>query len=107
MTEEALEAGIRVCGPGRPFRDIGRAIHQVIKHKDFVVCPGFTGHGIGTVFHRPPWIYHDGAYRRVAVRCEIMEAHRHVVNEEPEVMRPGHCFTIEVRRKLMIVSLCL
>ncbi|THG96999.1 hypothetical protein EW026_g4938 [Hermanssonia centrifuga] len=55
-TEEALEAGIR--------------------GKDFVVCPAFTGHGIGAVFHSPPWIFHD-------------------VNEEPGVMMPGDCFTIE------------
>ncbi|PSR78312.1 hypothetical protein PHLCEN_2v7434 [Hermanssonia centrifuga] len=59
-TEEALEAGIRVCGPGRPYRGIARAIHGVLQGKDFVVCPAFTGHGIGTVFHRPPWIFHDG-----------------------------------------------
>lgn len=25
-TQEALEVGIRQCGPGRPFKEIGRAI---------------------------------------------------------------------------------
>lgn len=93
----ALEAGIAVCAPGRPFRDIGEAIHEVCKaadaealskHKDSrerdcdsdawvtSVSPQFTGHGIGEVFHRPPWILH----------------HR---NDEPGFMKPGHCFTIE------------
>lgn len=76
VTEEAVEAGIRVCKPGQPLQQIARAIHEVLKDKDYTVCPGFTGHGIGTVFHRPPYICHDR-------------------NGEPGVMLPGHCFTIE------------
>ncbi|KAG1786265.1 methionyl aminopeptidase [Suillus plorans] len=76
MTNAALEAGINACGPGRPFNGIGRAIHEMVRNTRHSVCPAFAGHGIGTVFHRPPWIYHT-------------------LNEEPGVMLPGHCFTIE------------
>ncbi|KAG2041283.1 methionyl aminopeptidase [Suillus americanus] len=76
MTNTALEAGINACGPGRPFNGIGRAIHEIVRNTCHSVCPTFAGHGIGTVFHRPPWIYHT-------------------LNEEPGVMLPGHCFTIE------------
>ncbi|KAG1717468.1 peptidase M24, structural domain-containing protein [Suillus paluster] len=60
----------------RPFNAIGRAIYETIRNTRHSVCPAFAGHGIGTVFHRPPWIYHT-------------------LNEEPGVMLPGHCFTIE------------
>ncbi|KAF5378906.1 hypothetical protein D9757_008709 [Collybiopsis confluens] len=50
ITNEALEAGISVCGPGQPFKNIGRAIHTIIE-------PQYqSGHGIGSVFHRKPWI---------------------------------------------------
>ncbi|KAJ7898795.1 peptidase M24, structural domain-containing protein [Mycena leptocephala] len=42
----------------------------------FCISPHFTGHGIGTIFHRKPWIIHD-------------------LNDEPDIMGPGHCFTIE------------
>ncbi|PIL37611.1 hypothetical protein GSI_01305 [Ganoderma sinense ZZ0214-1] len=76
MTEAALEAGIAACGPGRPFKDIGKAIHEVLRGKDYSVSSAFTGHGIGQDFHRQPWIHH-------------------VLNDEPEVMQPGDCFTIE------------
>jgi methionyl aminopeptidase len=76
MTNIALEAGINACGPGRPFNGIGRAIHEIVRNTSHSVCPAFAGHGIGTVFHRPPWIYHT-------------------LNDEPGVMLPGHCFTIE------------
>ncbi|KII94586.1 hypothetical protein PLICRDRAFT_33389 [Plicaturopsis crispa FD-325 SS-3] len=75
-TQEAVEAAINICGPGRPFRDIGRTIYDIVHKRGFSISPQFTGHGIGTVFHRTPWILHDR-------------------NDEPEVMLPGHCFTIE------------
>ncbi|OAX42044.1 methionyl aminopeptidase [Rhizopogon vinicolor AM-OR11-026] len=75
-TSAALEAGIEACGPGRPFNAIGRAIHEATRNTRYAVCPAFAGHGIGTVFHRPPWI-------------------QHTLNDEPGIMLPGHCFTIE------------
>ncbi|KAF7307543.1 Methionine aminopeptidase [Mycena indigotica] len=76
MANQAVEAGISACGPGRPFRDIGRAIHDVLRNTNFSASPMFSGHGIGSEFHRKPWIFH-------------------IVNEEVERMEPGHCFTIE------------
>ncbi|KAG1877432.1 methionyl aminopeptidase [Suillus subluteus] len=68
ITNTALEAGINCL---RTW-----AIHEIVRNTCHSVCPAFAGHGIGTVFHRPPWIYHT-------------------LNEEPGVMLPGHCFTIE------------
>ncbi|KAJ6611495.1 methionyl aminopeptidase [Mycena sp. CBHHK59/15] len=82
-TNEALEAGIKACGPGRPFRNIGEAIHRLIRDSGFSISPQFTGHGIGTTFHRRPWIIHE-------------------LNEEPDVMMPGHCFTIEATQPCII-----
>lgn len=75
-TSDALDAGIAVCGPGQPFKFIGQAIHDLADRRGYSVSSQFTGHGIGEVFHRSPWILH----------------HR---NEEPGTMMPGHCFTIE------------
>ncbi|KAI0758187.1 peptidase M24, structural domain-containing protein [Fomes fomentarius] len=76
VTEAALEAGIGACGPGRRFRGIAKAIHELLRGRDYSVCPMFTGHGIGREFHRQPWIIHN-------------------LNDEPGVMEPGDCFTIE------------
>ncbi|KAG6917687.1 hypothetical protein DXG01_001662 [Tephrocybe rancida] len=65
LTNAALQAGIDACGPGKPFRDIGRAIHELIRNTSYSVSSQFTGHGIGT----PPliqgsnphgWIFPDG-----------------------------------------------
>ncbi|KAF8967476.1 methionyl aminopeptidase [Flammula alnicola] len=76
ITNEALERAIAVCGPGQPFRGIGKAIHALLLNKEYSVSSQFTGHGINTVFHCAPWILHH-------------------LNDEPGVMEPGHCFTIE------------
>ncbi|TEB23750.1 methionyl aminopeptidase [Coprinellus micaceus] len=76
VTNDALWAGIRACGPGKPFKGIGRAIYDSLKNKPFCVSSQFTGHGIGPVFHSQPWIVHTA-------------------NEEPGIMQPGHIFTIE------------
>ncbi len=67
-TEQALGAGIAACTPSRPFRDIGKAIHNFIKSKHdadggYTTSAAFTGHGIGTAFHTLPWIVHTRAYR--------------------------------------------
>jgi len=85
MSLLALHAGISACGPGNPFKLIGQAIHDAVhqlpidspeEENSYSICSQFAGHGIGTDFHKPPWIVHD-------------------INEEPGVMLPGDCFTIE------------
>lgn len=105
MTNAALEAGINACGPGRPFNGIGRAIHEIVRNSRHSVCPAFAGHGIGTVFHRPPWIYHT----RKSMFCSRVDGIIDVcfaVNEEPGVMLPGHCFTIEAISSVHLVTYC-
>ncbi|KAM6488857.1 methionine aminopeptidase [Amanita muscaria] len=81
----ALHAGISICAPGRPFKSIGQAIHDSVHQSSvnvsaeediYSINTQLTGHGIGTDFHKQPWIVHD-------------------INEEPGIMVPGDCFTIE------------
>ncbi|KAI6097470.1 peptidase M24, structural domain-containing protein, partial [Pisolithus sp. B1] len=72
-TKPALEAGIGACGPGHPFWDVGQAIHDLIQH-----TPGYSVHGIGEVFHRPPCTYHTL-----------------FTTDQVRTMLPSHCFTIE------------
>ncbi|PFH44865.1 hypothetical protein AMATHDRAFT_72164 [Amanita thiersii Skay4041] len=91
-TNLALKEGISACGLNQPYKGIGHAIHHLLRRlnrscaidhsqevdeaRSFCVSPQFTGHGIGTEFHTPPWIIHD-------------------LNEEPGTMQLGDCFTIE------------
>mmetsp|Transcript_10529 Transcript_10529/g.18063 ORF Transcript_10529/g.18063 Transcript_10529/m.18063 type:complete len:374 (-) Transcript_10529:60-1181(-) len=76
ITKEALDRSIAVCGPGVPFKSIGKAIHDhADKHKMGVVR-SFVGHGVGKVFHAGPAVLH---YR----------------NSEKGKMEVGQTFTIE------------
>jgi len=77
ITNNVLDLAIQYCGPGKPFKGIGKVIHDHTRRSgNYCVSQRFTGHGIGSAFHRPPWILHH-------------------LNDEPGVMLPGHCFTIE------------
>jgi methionyl aminopeptidase len=62
VTRRALQAGINVCRPGVPFKEIGRAIHDLVKNPidgyDYCISAPFAGHGIGKAFHREPAIVH-------------------------------------------------
>lgn len=66
ITREALAQGIMACGPGRPFSDIGRKINDLVAQHGYSVNQQFTGHGIGKVFHRPPWILHHSKYKSLS-----------------------------------------
>ncbi|WVQ99433.1 methionine aminopeptidase, type I [Kwoniella sp. CBS 9459] len=75
-TQEALDVGIRACGVGRRYKDIGAEIEDFARRHGFSVNAQFSGHGIGKRFHQPPWIFH-------------------IRNNESGEMKPGDCFTIE------------
>jgi methionyl aminopeptidase len=75
-TTEALMAGIGACGPGAPLKGIGHAIQAVAEKHKFNLSKSFIGHGVGTVFHSSPHVFHTR-------------------NNEPGVMTPGMTFTIE------------
>ncbi len=62
---------------GRDYKDIGAIIEDHVTERGFTSVKNFCGHGIGSVFHTNPNIFH---YR----------------NSEPNgQMAPGHTFTIE------------
>lgn len=76
VTEECLEKGIALCKDGASFKKIGKKISEHAEKYGFGVVDRFVGHGVGTVFHSEPLIYH----------------HR---NDHPGEMVEGLTFTIE------------
>ncbi|KAE8651804.1 methionine aminopeptidase 1B, chloroplastic isoform X1 [Cucumis sativus] len=76
VTEECLDRGIAVCKDGASFKKIGKRISEHAEKYGYGVVDRFVGHGVGSVFHSEPLIYH----------------HR---NEEPGHMVEGQTFTIE------------
>lgn len=76
VTREAMYKAIEICKPGVPYSKIGEVINDyAIKH-NYVVCPHFTGHGIGQNLHEGPFVYH-------------------VPNNTADKMEVGNVFTIE------------
>lgn len=61
VTREAMFKAIEICKPGVPYSKIGEVIDDYVSKYSYVVCPFFTGHGIGSVLHLGPYVYH---YRR-------------------------------------------
>ncbi|KAL0408830.1 UNVERIFIED_CONTAM: Methionine aminopeptidase 1B, chloroplastic [Sesamum radiatum] len=58
VTEECMYKGIAVCKDGALFRKIGKRISEHAEKFGFGVVDRFVGHGIGTIFHSEPLIYH-------------------------------------------------
>jgi methionyl aminopeptidase len=59
-TYESMMKAISIIKPGIKLGDIGATIQDYIKSKGFSVVKDYCGHGIGTVFHKPPNVLHYG-----------------------------------------------
>jgi methionyl aminopeptidase len=75
-TKAALDAAIKLCGPGVPIHAVGASIAAALAGARLEGVSAFAGHGIGGVFHTEPIVHHH-------------------VNDSPYIMRPGMTFTIE------------
>lgn len=60
ITYEATMRGIEQVRPGAHFGDIGHAIQSFVEKKGYTSVEGYTGHGIGQVFHDYPQVLHFG-----------------------------------------------
>jgi methionyl aminopeptidase len=56
VTEDALWAGLAAVRPGGRLSDIGHAVEAVVRPYGFGLLEDYTGHGIGTAMHEPPYV---------------------------------------------------
>eukprot|EP00933_Yihiella_yeosuensis_P028038 TRINITY_DN21843_c0_g1_i1.p1 TRINITY_DN21843_c0_g1~~TRINITY_DN21843_c0_g1_i1.p1 ORF type:complete len:397 (-),score=59.06 TRINITY_DN21843_c0_g1_i1:16-1182(-) len=75
--QTAMMDGIKVCGPGVDFREIGKRIEAVADEHHLNVSDLFIGHGIGSFFHGAP------------------EVHPYENDLDQGLMLPGMTFTVE------------
>jgi methionyl aminopeptidase len=59
-TYESMMKAISIIEPGTRLGNIGAAIQNYVEPKGFSIVRDFCGHGIGTVFHKPPNVLHYG-----------------------------------------------
>ncbi len=56
VTEDALWAGLAAVRPGGRLSDVGHAVETVIRPHGYGLLEDYTGHGIGTSMHEPPYV---------------------------------------------------
>ena len=59
-TYESMMKAISIIKPGIKLGDIGATIQDYVESRGFSVVRDFCGHGIGTIFHKPPNVLHYG-----------------------------------------------
>jgi len=59
-TYNSMMKAISIIKSGIHLGDIGEVIQTYVEKKGFSVVRDFCGHGIGTVFHKPPNVLHYG-----------------------------------------------
>lgn len=74
---DCMWEGIRAVENGGFYSDIGDAIQGLSDELGYSVVQDYCGHGIGRGFHEDPLVLH---YR---------------TGRKSEMIKPGHCFTIE------------
>ncbi|XP_073301381.1 methionine aminopeptidase 1B, chloroplastic-like isoform X1 [Primulina huaijiensis] len=90
VTEECMYKGIAACEDGALFRKIGKRISDHAEKFGYGVVDRFVGHGIGTIFHSEPFIFHhrnDKAGRMVEGQTFTIEPIL--------TLRPTECMTWE------------
>ena len=76
--KESVEEAISVVGPGVPYREMSRAVHDLATEAGYSVVREYGGHGIGKNLHMPPVISFHPAHM-----------------SSDWIMQVGHTFTIE------------
>jgi len=56
VTEQAMWAGLAAALDGGRLSDIGAAVEGIVRPHGYGVVDGYTGHGIGTSMHEPPYV---------------------------------------------------
>jgi methionyl aminopeptidase len=93
VTEEALQAAIALCHPGKRVGDIGHAIQRHAESHGYSVVREFVGHGIGTSLHEEPQVPNYGPpgrrERLVPGMCLAIEPMVNMGGPEVRVLSDG------------------
>ncbi|XP_024383176.1 methionine aminopeptidase 1D, chloroplastic/mitochondrial isoform X2 [Physcomitrium patens] len=63
VARDCLNTAIAMCGPGIDFREIGAIITDIADGCNYHVVEHVAGHGVGSLFHSAPLIYHCYNYK--------------------------------------------
>ncbi|MBN1783580.1 MAG: type I methionyl aminopeptidase [Alphaproteobacteria bacterium] len=86
-TKLALMEAINVVKPNQPFSAIGKAIEKITKPKGYGIIRDFCGHGIGTMFHGAPHVFHfyHPEYDNVLMKEGMVFTIEPMINATPSI----------------------
>jgi methionyl aminopeptidase len=98
VTEQALWAGLAAVRPGGRLSDVGHAVESVVRPHGYGLLEDYTGHGIGTAMHEPPYVPNlapDGPGRGMVLEPGIVLAVEPMATlGEPEVVELDDGWTV-------------
>ena len=101
VTEDALWAGLAAVRPGGRLSDVGHAVEGVVRPHGYGLLEDYTGHGIGTSMHEPPYVPNlapDGPGRGMELEPGIVLAVEPMATlGDPEVEELADGWTVVTR----------
>jgi methionyl aminopeptidase len=101
VTRQSLWAGLTAVRPGGRLSDIGAAVEAVIRPHGYGLLEDYTGHGIGTAMHEPPYVPNlapEGPGRGMALDVGIVLAIEPMATAgSPEVEELADGWTVVTR----------
>jgi len=98
VTERAMWAGLGAVRAGGRLSDVGAAVEAAVRPTGFGIVDGYTGHGIGTAMHEPPFVPNtapQGAGRGMLLEVGIVLAVEPMVTlGSPEVTELDDDWTV-------------
>ncbi|MBN2675833.1 MAG: type I methionyl aminopeptidase [Alphaproteobacteria bacterium] len=84
-TYKAMMEAIKIVAPGQPFSLIGKTIEKIVAPYNYGIIRDFCGHGIGTMFHGSPHIFHfyHKAYDKVIMQEGMIFTIEPMINASP------------------------
>lgn len=64
---------MQICAPGVPVSRIGEVCQAVAQKHKLTVVRDFIGHGVGTVFHAAPHVFHTKNTERGTMQVKGMQ----------------------------------
>lgn len=99
VAREARDAGIAAAVPGAPFRDVGRAVEEVVKPYGYGIVRELGGHGVGHSQHEPPFIAnHAEVAESGTFEPGMVVAIEPIINEgKPDVVFLSDGYTVRTK----------
>lgn len=100
---DAFERGREAARPGRPVRDIGRAVEREVVRQGFSVVRSLTGHGVGRTIHEPPNVpnFDDPSARTILTEGLVLTIEPLITERPARVVEEKDGWTLRAHNKAL------